>query len=267
MKFTSPTKKFFYSASILEKIDLIEDVVSEALQTTELIDFNKPIYRDINVCTPQELPVKKGLSFIEGQARLMHDLASIELQACEVMLRTLVEFPSAPIEFREPLGQMIIEEASHLKICLDCLTELNYQWGHWPAHLALWEALKENDSLLDRMVITHRYLEGSGLDAGDQILKRLSGAHASKIYKGVNTIFKEEIKHVSFGSHWYRVLCKKEGIDPNSDFPLRMEKLSQQLPKRLEKINRQLRTEAGFSNEEITYLENRRLRLLGKLGS
>jgi uncharacterized ferritin-like protein (DUF455 family) len=258
-------EKFFYSANVIEKIDQIESTVTEVLQYATPMHFNKPLLRDIMICSPQELPAKSGLSLADGQARLMHDLASIELQACEVMLRTLIEFPIAPVEFRETLGQMIIEEASHLKICLDCLTELNFHWGHWPVHICLWESLTNNDSLIDRMVIIHRYLEGSGLDAGAQILKRLNGVHAPNIYKGVNTIFKDEIKHVQFGSDWYRALCKQEGLDPNTDFPIRMEKLSSQLPKRLEKINRQLRIAAGFNNEELSYLENRRLKQLGKL--
>jgi uncharacterized ferritin-like protein (DUF455 family) len=178
------------------------------------------------------------------------------------MLRTLVEYPDSPQEFRETLAKLIIEEAFHLKLCLDCLEDLKHPWGTWPVHIALWNTLRTEDSLIDRVVIIHRYLEGSGLDAGEQILKRLNGIQNPQVYRTVNTIFKEEINHVRFGSEWYRTLCKVEGLDPNEDFPFRMDKLSKQLPRRLEKINSRLRILAGFSKEEIDYLQKRRLHFL-----
>ena len=62
------------------------------------------IARDAQVLPSDQHPDKKGLSFREGQARLLHDLASIELQAMELGLRTLREYQEAPVGFREELA-------------------------------------------------------------------------------------------------------------------------------------------------------------------
>ena len=135
--------------------------------------------RDIQVVMADELPAKKGLSFKEGQARLLHDLASIELQAMELCLRSLSEFPEAEDAFRQELATIALSEGSHLQLCLDGIERLGYKWGDWPVHLALWHSTAPSDSLLDRILIVHRYLEGSGLDAGDTLLRRLSGVAMS----------------------------------------------------------------------------------------
>lgn len=220
--------------------------------------------RDISLLAPKELPEKKGLSFKEGQARLLHDLASIELQAMELGLRTLVEFPQAPKEFREQLWDITLSESEHLEMCLTEIEGLGFKWGDWPVHCALWSATSQNDSLIDRILIVHRFLEGSGLDAGETILRRLRGVDARPVQKAAEKIFNDEIGHVEFGSRWYRKMCELEKIDASSDFSIRMDKLRWILPKRVENIAVELRRKAGFSENEIQYLQNLRLSFLGK---
>jgi uncharacterized ferritin-like protein (DUF455 family) len=212
--------------------------------------------RDILVLDSKLHPPKLGFSKPEGQARMLHDLASIELQAMELGLRTLAEFPQAPIGFREELMGITVSEGNHLRLCLEGIQDLGFQWGDWPVHLALWAAVSVEDSLLDRILIVHRYLEGSGLDAGSYLIQRLDGVKDGKnTRKIVGQINLEEIGHVDFGSQWYRKICKFEGLDADEDFPRRMESLRMKLPKRMEKINRELRRKAGFTENEIDCCE------------
>src|SRR5690606_22563209 len=133
--------------------------------------FQRPLQpaRDVEVKRLGAHPPKKGLSEKQGRARLGHDLASIELQAFELGVRTLQEFPEAPRAFREELLNVTLEEAKHLRLCLQALDHLGFHFGFWPTHLTLWECVSAEDSLLDRIVIVHRYLEGSGLDASDSL--------------------------------------------------------------------------------------------------
>src|SRR5690349_15320415 len=56
--------------------------------------------RDIQVVNAKDMPSRKGFSYREGQGRLMHDLANIELQATELCYRGLLDFPEAPEQFR-----------------------------------------------------------------------------------------------------------------------------------------------------------------------
>ncbi len=212
--------------------------------------------RDIEVLDTKLHPPKLGFSKVEGQARMLHDLASIELQAMELGLRTLAEFPNAPMKFREELMAITLSEGNHLRLCLEGIHDLGFKWGDWPIHCALWDAVSAEDSLLDRILIVHRYLEGSGLDAGSYLIQRLDGVNDGKnTRKIVAQINFEEIGHVDFGSQWYRKICKFQEIDAARDFPQRMESLRMRLPKRMEKINRDLRLKAGFTEGEINDCE------------
>ena len=220
--------------------------------------------RDLSILEFKAHPEKKGLSSKEGQARMLHDLASIELQAMELGLRTLVEFPEAPQEFKEDLWKVTLSESEHLEMCLTEINALGFKWGDWPANCGLWSTVSAEDSILDRVLIVHRYLEGSGLDAGDTLLKRLGGVDAQGTKKAVKIINTEEIGHVLFGTKWYHNFCKAEALNPEQDFINRMNKLRGVLPKRVTPINKELRELAGFTPNEIMYLNQLRNSFLDK---
>jgi uncharacterized ferritin-like protein (DUF455 family) len=210
--------------------------------------------RDVAVVDVREVRNRKlKLSSNEGQARLLHDLANIELQAMELAVRTLLEFPEAPQEFREQLAEVALGESRHLTLCLDGIDHFGFHWGHWSAHLALWNAVDAGDSLLDRILIVHRYLEGSGLDAGDSILRRLIGVESKVARHAVELIVREEVDHVLFGSRWYHRLAQEQKIDVEKDFAERLARIAKTVPRR-EQIARDLRVKAGFTEFEIAEL-------------
>lgn len=253
----------FSTPNVWEKIQNIQKTCEEAFNLVAPGVVPENPARDVEVAHPKYHPPKKGFSTPEGQARMLHDLASIELQAMELGIRTLVEYPEAPQGFREELVALTISEAQHLSMCLEGIDSLGFKWGDWPVHLALWRAVSVDNSLLDRILIVHRYLEGSGLDAGDTLIRRLEGtAGKATIQKIVKQINFEEIGHVEFGSRWYREICRLEQRDPAQDFVSRMNSLRQILPKRVEPVNHDLRSKAGFSEEEIRYFENLRIDFL-----
>jgi uncharacterized ferritin-like protein (DUF455 family) len=255
----------FDISSARQKIANISLACEQALQYG-MGDFIPRIpARDAEILKADEHPGKKGLSYREGQARLLHDLGSIELQAMELGYRTLVEFTDAPSGFREELAAITLSEAKHLQLCLDGIEKLGHRWGDWPVHTALWETVSDEDSLLDRILIVHRYLEGSGLDAGDTLLRRLDGILESAVHPIVRVIVKDEIGHVEFGSRWYGEICRLEKRDPQADFPERMQALRERLPKRMEKLSHRLRRQAGFTESELQVLEARRDQALDRL--
>lgn len=212
--------------------------------------------RDVQIWPIRELPPKKGFASKEGQARLLHDLGSIELQAMELGLRTLCEYPDAPKEFREQLAEVVLDEGRHFGLCLDALENLGIPWGSYPTHLGLWQSVAATDSLLDRIVIVHRYLEGSGLDASDTLLRRLDGVPGNGAAAAVKVIRHDELGHVQFGSDWYRRIANLDGVDPDDDFSSRLMSLVHRIPRRLEPICRSTRLAAGFTDKEIDALEN-----------
>lgn len=244
------------------KLQQLETSVAQALRLESRIELPRYPGRDVPVLELTLHPEKKGFSTREGQARLLHDLASIELQATELALRTLVEYPDAPYEFRQELADLVLSEGRHFKLCLDSIQELGFEWGSWPVHLGLWQCVSAQDSLLDRILIVHRYLEGSGLDAGEALLRRLTGVPGHLVRKVVKTITDEELDHVRFGSDWYRRMCHLQSLDADQDFKQRFQNLKKILPRRLERIVPDLRLRAGFSSFEIEVLEKHRSDIL-----
>lgn len=240
------------ASSVFEKLKIAHQEFVEAPAIPHLPG------RDVKVVHADQMPKRKGLSFREGQGRLLHDLANIELQAMELCYRTYSEFPDAPEDFRDELRALLRNEAEHLELCLNGLRDLGFQWGDWPVHPALWSAVSADDDLIDRILIVHRYLEGNGLDAGDTLLRRLAGVAPNCVHQIVAQIAREELGHVQFGSTWYRRLCENEGLDPALDFPERFARIEKQVPHRIEPINFPLRLRAGFTSEELEHLELKR---------
>ena len=211
--------------------------------------------RDLEIRELHALPPRPGLSTALGQARLLHDLASIELQALELCLRTLAEYGDAPAEFREQLIEIARDEGRHLALCLDALDDLGRPWGSFPTHVRLWQAVRTGEPLLDRILIVHRYLEGSGLDASDTILNRLRSVRAPEATRAIGVIRRDEVGHVLFGSRWYARIARAEGLDPADDFGPRLNQIAHRVPRRLEPIRRDLRELAGFTPRELDDLE------------
>ncbi len=212
------------------------------------------IARDISIKSKNELPPKAGLQTPLGQARLLHDLANIELQAMEMGLRTLHEFPNAPKELREQLAEIIIDESRHLQLCLEGMQTLGFEWGFAPARTNLWDATSHDDTLLDRILIVHCYLEASGLDSGEWILNKLNGVINSAPRQIVRTIADEEIGHVQFGLKWFRSLCALEKKEASHEFQTRLTVLQHKIPKRSAKITNDRRKAAGFTQKDLDFL-------------
>lgn len=235
-----------------EKIAAVHGAIGDAMALTKARhDFS--LGRNVKIVAPHELPAKIGLGSAQGQARLLHDLASIELQAMELGIRSLFEYPEAPREFRRELAEVALSESRHLGFCLKGLEELGFKWGDWDVHTALWNTVDATDSLIDRVLIVHRYLEGAGLDAGESIMKRLVGVASKSVRRTVGVIVTEEIDHVLFGSRWFRKLCESERLDSEREFASRMVRISKLSPRR-EKIAHEVRLRAGFTSQEIAVL-------------
>lgn len=249
--------EWFRLKAARDKVATIESTVTAFLHSTESLAWPICIGRDIETRGGYLHPPKPKLSSQDGQGRLLHDVANIELQAMELAMRTLGEYPEAPRAFREELADLALQEAKHLRLCLDAMDELERPWGTWPIHLALWEQAPSKTasrtSLIERIFVVHRHMEGSGLDAGSAILTRLSGVGRTQAKAVVQLILKEEVDHVAFGTKWYRALCLSEGLDPDGCFAELLPRALVNSP-RTEKFDMELRRKAGFNEAEIQCL-------------
>jgi uncharacterized ferritin-like protein (DUF455 family) len=236
--------------------------IDKARGVSELLGLAEPMAptpwppslpRDCQVMSTKELGAKPGLQSPEGQARLLHDLGNIELQAMELAIRTLAEYPDAPQEFREELRSVAIEESQHFLLCADRLVDLGFQWGFRPVHQALWEAVAEQP-LLERVMLVHRHMEATGLDAGSSILNRLTGLRQPPAREVVERIVRDELGHVEFGSRWFRRIARAEGRDPDACFAELFPSMLRRVP-RTEKPKLELRAKAGFNAFELKVID------------
>ncbi len=217
--------------------------------------------RDTKILDAREMPPRAPLHTSEGLARLLHDLASIELQAVELGLKTLIDFTEAPTTFREELADITRQETTHLELCLREIENLGFKWGDWPVHIGLWQGALGTDNLLDRILMVHRHMEGSGLDAGESFLRKLANAPQKTVVEAVRKIVREEVAHVDFGSRWYREICRMQNLDADVYFKEKMSEFIRTVPRR-EKIARTSRLAAGFDLNEIEFLEQMRASLI-----
>lgn len=242
--------------NVFSKIEALKELNKlKSHPNWSILDVPEKTSRDVEVVMASKMPKKKGLSFKEGKQRLLHDLASIELQAFELGLRTLIEFygdSNIPEEFFNELIEITLEESFHLSLCLKALEEYGGFWGMFPVHLGLWQVASDKDSINERVLKVHRYLEGSGLDATFSLLNRVKQVPDSQILeKVISRIAHDEIKHVKFGSYWFSYFCKQDNLSNVSECKRILEKYYHLLPRRKERMSVSLRTQAGFSLDEI----------------
>jgi len=145
------------------------------------------------------------------------------------------------------------EEAQHFSLLRERLRELDQEYGDFAAHNGLWEmTVKTAHDPLVRMALVPRVLEARGLDVTPGMIKRLQGAGDTRTVDILDIILRDEIGHVSIGSHWYHYFCDQRGLDRDSTFKkLVMEYMNQPLRG---PFHTAARLQAGFTMQELEQL-------------
>ena len=202
---------------------------------------------------PRDLSKRKPVT-VEGRAVLFHALTHIEFNAINLGLDAAYRFRDMPADFYDDWLRVADEEATHFSLLRDHLRGLGYDYGDFPAHNGLWEMAQKTafDGMV-RMALVPRCLEARGLDVNPGIKAKLlqSGDEAGAAL--LDIILRDEIGHVTIGNRWFHYHCEQRGLEPVPTFnglideymggPLRP-------PFHIE-----ARREAGFSEEELAYLE------------
>ena len=202
---------------------------------------------------PRELPQRK-LSSLEGRAALIHAIAHIEFNAINLAWDAVYRFRDMPPRFYDDWVRVADEEAYHFGLLRTRLQGLSYDYGGFKAHDGLWEsAMDTAHDVLVRMALVPRVLEARGLDVTPGIMARLRGAGDGETVALLEIILRDEIGHVEIGSRWFRWLCEQRDLAPEPTF---RKLISQYLKGRIKgPFHREARLQAGFSEEELTALE------------
>jgi uncharacterized ferritin-like protein (DUF455 family) len=192
---------------------------------------------------------------LEGRAALLHAIAHIEFNAINLALDAVWRFANLPDAFYLDWLQVAEEEAHHYEMLSAHLATLGYRYGDFEAHDGLWGMThRTRHDLVARMALVPRTLEARGLDATPQIQHKLERAGDLAAVRILDVILREEIGHVAIGNRWYFWACEQAGLDPHQLYPQLLERY--EAPRPRPPFNLEARRQAGFSVEELSYLQS-----------
>ena len=254
------------------KVLCIADPAQKATAARELYDTARadlPLDRAQEFTRPDGLPgrperpqlvptlqVPKRSPFTtEGRAALLHAIAHIEFNAINLALDAVWRFAGMPHEFYLDWLKVAAEEALHFTLLHEHLQGLGRQYGDFDAHDGLWTmAERTAGDVLARMALVPRTLEARGLDATPPLQAKLARAGDTRAVEILDIILRDEIGHVEIGNRWYRQLCRERGLDPLALYPDLVRQY--EAPRLRPPFNLSARHAAGFSEEELAYLQS-----------
>ena len=249
---SSPAQKVTLTNSLYQDWHAGALVTTDSMPVQAIADPGRP--QKPELVAPRELH-RRSAHTQEGKAALIHALCHIEFNAINLALDAVYRFRAMPDDYYADWLRVAKEEAYHFGLLEDHLATLGYAYGDFPAHNSLWEMATDTDhDVLVRMALVPRVMEARGLDVTPAIIEKLTTAGDERAAAILQIIHQDEVGHVEIGSRWFRYLCGQRGLEPFATFK---QLLKQYLKGRLKgPYDLQNRKRAGFSDEELAYLES-----------
>lgn len=188
---------------------------------------------------------------------LLHAIAHIEFNAINLALDAVWRFGGMPRDYYLDWMRVAAEEAKHFTLLREHLRSQGRDYGDYPAHQGLWTMCeKTSGDILARMALVPRTLEARGLDATPQIqakLRQVGTPDALAAVAILDVILNDEVGHVAIGNHWYRWLCERRGLDPESHYGVLVRQ--HEAPRLKPPFNEAARRRAGFTDTELRWLQ------------
>jgi uncharacterized ferritin-like protein (DUF455 family) len=148
------------------------------------------------------------------------------------------------------------EEAQHFAMIRQHLQQFGIDYGDLPAHSGLWwHAEATADDILARLAVVPRCMEARGLDVTPGMIAKFQQLGDEASVALLTRIFNDEIGHVERGSYWFSFLAKQRQLEPEQAYKELIVACYNGKPKG--PFNREVRIIAGFTNNEIDWLEER----------
>ena len=170
--------------------------------------------------SPRDVPKRKS-GTPEGRIALLHAVAHIELNAVDLHWDIVARFSDVamPTGFYDDWVKAAAEESNHFNLVSDCLETLGSYYGALPAHAGIWSAAEDTaKDLLARLAVVPMVLEARGLDVTPDMIEIFKRAKDTGAVEALETIYAEEVSHVSYGAKWFNFLCGRNNKDPKEVF-------------------------------------------------
>jgi uncharacterized ferritin-like protein (DUF455 family) len=189
-------------------------------------EIGSPGRPDRPILAPPREVQRRRVSGAKGRIALLHAIAHIEFNAINLAFDMVARFGNdadIPSEKRSDFIQDWLsvgdDEARHFKMVSDRLTEMGSCYGELLAHDGLWEAaVATQNDVAARLAIAPLVLEARGLDVTPGMINRLKSAGDNVSAEILETIYREEIRHVAAGSRWFKQVCTARKRDPAGYF-------------------------------------------------
>jgi uncharacterized ferritin-like protein (DUF455 family) len=203
---------------------------------------------------PRQMP-KRKLTTQDGVIAFFHAIAHVEFMAIYLAWDIIYRFPDLPQAFYQDWLTVADEEAQHFELIRDHLQSMGIDYGDLPAHGGLWDhAVATADDLLGRLAMVPRCMEARGLDVTPAIIAKFKVQNDQTAVAILTRILTDEVKHVEYGSIWFKTLCRLQGKNSEQYY---QDMISRYYlgGKPKGPFNRTLRRQAGFSESELDWLE------------
>ena len=216
----------------------------------ETVFPNKPI-----LLMPRDMP-RRRLDTEEGKAAFFHALAHIEFMAIYLAWDIVYRFRGLPEQFYRDWLRIADEEAMHFELIRSHLLGLGCDYGDLPAHKGLWTHAEDTaDDILARLAVVPRCMEARGLDVTPAMIEKLKALGDQDGVAILTCIYEDEIGHVERGSYWFNFFAGQQRLDAEQVYKEKILACYQGKPKG--PFNREVRIIAGFSHNEVDWLEER----------
>ena len=207
-----------------------------------------------DLVSPKDV-ARRNMRTTEGRAIMIHALAHIEFNAINLALDAAWRFSDMPEDYYEDWLKVAAEEAYHFTLLNNHLIQLGHVYGDFPGHNSLWEmADRTKDDILARIALVPRTMEARGLDASPALRAKVAQVGDIEAASILDIILRDEIGHVAIGNHWFNWLCESRGLEPISAYATLAKQYEAPTPRK--PFNHQARLAAGFTEQELAWLEN-----------
>ncbi len=214
----------------------------------------------LEIVKPMALAKIKNFNTIEGKKYLVHTILHIEYSAIDLALDAALRFKDMPKNYYKDWLEVADDEIRHFLMLEKLLSEINGEYGDFPVHKNLFEAMQDTPDFLRRMAAVPRFLEANGLDQNPKIMQKLNSnkdVFNTKLLDVLAIILEEEVDHVLKGDRWYKYECDRLNLDYDSTYLEIIEDVFPGSTKRKMDLNFEARKKAGFSCDVLKILSKK----------
>ncbi len=149
------------------------------------------------------IPRPGALRETSAVARLLHVFIHHEIQAAELCGWAILAFPETPLEFREGLFSVMLDEVRHAAAYASRVEALGSGYGQHAVRDWFWERTLACESPLQYVALMGLGFEGGNLEHAHRFDRLLRDAGDTVSAELVARVGREEVSHVHFAARWF----------------------------------------------------------------